>query len=82
MPHQQAGYTDAILSLSPPSQYLAKREETIYGLGATHRNPTTGLYAVGLRDPVANPTYRLGYHSISVGAAEHRRENRDKRDHV
>jgi len=52
MPHQQAGYTDAILSLSPPSQYLAKREETIYGLRCCAPNPTAsstraGEYIVG-----------------------------------
>jgi hypothetical protein len=28
---KQAGYTDAILSLSDPKRDLAKREETIYG---------------------------------------------------
>ena len=33
MPHQQAGYTEAILSLSSHTRSLAKREETIYGLG-------------------------------------------------
>jgi hypothetical protein len=30
---KQAGYTDAILSLSDPNRGLAKREETIYGKG-------------------------------------------------
>ena len=41
MPQQQAGYTDAILSLSPTSQHLAKREETIYGLRPAQRGLPT-----------------------------------------
>jgi hypothetical protein len=32
---KQAGYTDAILSLSDPKRGLAKREETIYGVSKT-----------------------------------------------
>jgi hypothetical protein len=40
--HQQAGYTEAILSLPRDPRGLAKREETIYGLKSHVRSGIAG----------------------------------------
>jgi hypothetical protein len=42
LPQQQAGYMSATLSLPLPTQYLANREETIYGL----RKLSTNLHSM------------------------------------
>jgi hypothetical protein len=68
MPHQQAGYMRAILSLSFAALDLAEREETIYGLNSVKPNtlPISGFRPLGFAGSA---------HTYPAGTADHPMKN-------